>query len=113
MTTAEAKFLLDPYLDWAKREGLPVHEDAVVDLAAAETGPWPRLGERCQGGVCKWNNDPAPPQLGEPVAELVPEIVRERHGLELVHQGAEFPGVGLVAGAVEHFGAGDAADSQI
>ena len=49
MTAAEAKFLLDPYLDWAKREGLPVHEDAVVDLAAAETGPWPRLGERCQG----------------------------------------------------------------
>ena len=33
MTPAEAKFLLDPYLDWTKREGIPIHEDFAVDLA--------------------------------------------------------------------------------
>ena len=49
MTAAEAKFLLDPYLDWTKREGIPIHEDFAVDLVTAETGPWPRLGDGCSG----------------------------------------------------------------
>jgi oxalate decarboxylase/phosphoglucose isomerase-like protein (cupin superfamily) len=49
MTPAEAKFLLDPYLDWTKREGIPVHEGVAVDLMTAETGPWPRLGDGCRG----------------------------------------------------------------
>ena len=39
MTDAEPKFLLDPYLDWTKREGLPVHADFSVDLLSAETAP--------------------------------------------------------------------------
>jgi len=49
MTAAEAKFLLDPYLDWTKREGLPVHEDFALDLGMAETALWPRLGDACKG----------------------------------------------------------------
>jgi mannose-6-phosphate isomerase-like protein (cupin superfamily) len=49
MTPAEAKFLLDPYLNWTKREGIPVHEGVTVDLLAAKTGPWPRLGDGCKG----------------------------------------------------------------
>jgi mannose-6-phosphate isomerase-like protein (cupin superfamily) len=42
--TRDAKFLLDPYLDWASAEGVPVIEDFAVDLHEAETGPWPRFG---------------------------------------------------------------------
>jgi len=49
MTSAEAKFLLDPYLDWTKREGIPIHQDFAPDLLTAETGPWPRLGDGCRG----------------------------------------------------------------
>lgn len=36
--------LIDPYLDWADAEGVPVIEDYGVDLLAAETRPWPRFG---------------------------------------------------------------------
>ena len=49
MTAAEAKFLLDPYLDWARREGIPIYEDFSLDLLTAETRPWPRFGDRCGG----------------------------------------------------------------
>lgn len=38
------KFLLDPYEDWAKAEGVPIHNGAVVDLLTAEVGPWARFG---------------------------------------------------------------------
>ncbi len=44
MTAAEAKFLLDPYLDWTRRESIPIHEGLAVDLLTAETALWPRLG---------------------------------------------------------------------
>ena len=36
------KFLVDPYLDWAKGEGVPIHLDFGHDLLALETGPWDR-----------------------------------------------------------------------
>ena len=49
MTPAEAKFLLDPYLDWTKREGIPIHGGVAVDLVTAATAAWPRLGEGCGG----------------------------------------------------------------
>ena len=49
MSPAQPRLLIDPYLDWVAAEGLPVHEDFGVDLLAAETAPWPRLGERCNG----------------------------------------------------------------
>jgi uncharacterized RmlC-like cupin family protein len=40
----EPKFLFDPYLDWASKEGVPVVDDFGVDLIAVETKPWARLG---------------------------------------------------------------------
>jgi oxalate decarboxylase/phosphoglucose isomerase-like protein (cupin superfamily) len=40
------KFLLDPYLDWANGEGVPVHLDFGHDLLALETAPWDRYGAR-------------------------------------------------------------------
>jgi hypothetical protein len=39
-----AGILGDPYLDWAAREGVPVHEDFGLDLLALETKVWPRFG---------------------------------------------------------------------
>ncbi|MGH9057482.1 MAG: hypothetical protein ACRDYY_16735 [Acidimicrobiales bacterium] len=38
------RFLTDPYLDWAGRQGIPVVEDFGVDLLKVETKPWDRLG---------------------------------------------------------------------
>ena len=38
------KLLLDPYVDWAEREGVPIIEDFGIDLLTIETGPWPRFG---------------------------------------------------------------------
>src|SRR5690349_9297661 len=38
----EKKFLLDPYLDWLRKEGALIHEGFSVDVLAAETTFWPR-----------------------------------------------------------------------
>ena len=38
------KFLLDPYMDWVKGEGIPIVEDFGVDLLAVQTEFWPRFG---------------------------------------------------------------------
>ncbi len=43
------RVLLDPYLDWADAEGVPVIEDFGVDLLAVETAPWDRFG--CRGAI--------------------------------------------------------------
>src|SRR5258706_3889552 len=40
----EHRVLIDPYLDWAAAQGVPVIEDFGVDLLAVETSPWPRFG---------------------------------------------------------------------
>lgn len=45
----EARFLFDPYLDWVKRQNIPVVEDFGVDLLNVETKPWAELG--CNGAV--------------------------------------------------------------
>ena len=42
----QGRFLVDPYLDWAKGEGIPIHLDFGHDLLALETGPWDRYGAR-------------------------------------------------------------------
>ncbi len=39
-----ANFLRDPYLEWAKAEGVPVVEDFAVDLNQVATQPWSRMG---------------------------------------------------------------------
>src|ERR1700704_252128 len=38
------KFMVDPYLDWTAREGVPIYEDFGLDLLALPTKPWPRFG---------------------------------------------------------------------
>jgi mannose-6-phosphate isomerase-like protein (cupin superfamily) len=38
------KLLLDPYLAWAEREGVPIIEDFGIDLLKVPTAPWPRFG---------------------------------------------------------------------
>ena len=38
------KIMVEPYLDWIKREGIPVHEDFGLDLLRLETRPWARFG---------------------------------------------------------------------
>ena len=43
---ANPKILLDPYMDWAKGEGVPIHLDFGHDLLALETGPWARYDAR-------------------------------------------------------------------
>ncbi len=36
--------LVDTYLDWMARQGIPIVEGVAVDLNAVETAPWSRLG---------------------------------------------------------------------
>jgi mannose-6-phosphate isomerase-like protein (cupin superfamily) len=43
------RVLVDPYLEWADGEGIPVIEDFGVDLLTAETRPWDRAG--CDGAI--------------------------------------------------------------
>jgi hypothetical protein len=38
------KFMVDPYLDWSKAEGVPIYEDFGLDLLAIETKLWARFG---------------------------------------------------------------------
>lgn len=40
------RFLVDPYMDWAQSENIPIHLDFGHDLLALETGPWDRYGAR-------------------------------------------------------------------
>jgi mannose-6-phosphate isomerase-like protein (cupin superfamily) len=43
------RYMLDPYLDWARREGPPIYQEFAADLLGLETALWPRFGERCRG----------------------------------------------------------------
>jgi oxalate decarboxylase/phosphoglucose isomerase-like protein (cupin superfamily) len=45
-TDSSERFMLDPYLDWARGEGIPIHDDFGFDLLALETGPWARYDAR-------------------------------------------------------------------
>ena len=49
-TDHEKRFLLDPYLDWVKAEGPPIHEEFGLDLLTLETGTWPRFDAK--GAFC-------------------------------------------------------------
>ena len=40
------KFLVDPYMDWAKSEGIPLHLDFGHNLLALETDVWDRWDAR-------------------------------------------------------------------
>ncbi len=45
-----AKYLVDPYLNWARAEGVPIVEGATLDLLTLETKPWARFG--VNGAIC-------------------------------------------------------------
>ena len=47
----ETRFLIDSYLEWASREGIPLLEDFGLDLLAAPTAPWPRMGGEGRGAI--------------------------------------------------------------
>ncbi len=47
-TKPDSKFLLDPYLDWAKAENVPIVDVFAVNLHQIETEPWKRLGGACR-----------------------------------------------------------------
>jgi uncharacterized RmlC-like cupin family protein len=42
----KARVLVDPYQEWAAREGIPIHLDFGHDLIALETGVWDRYDAR-------------------------------------------------------------------
>lgn len=41
--TNTPRVMIDSYLEWVKKEGIPVTEDFGVDLFKVETKPWPRF----------------------------------------------------------------------
>jgi len=45
-----AKYLVDPYLNWANAEGVPIVHGATLDLLALETKPWARFA--MNGAIC-------------------------------------------------------------
>ena len=57
---AAGKLLVDPYARWAARQRIPVIEGFAVDLLAADTAPWDRLGARAAlvhvAGRGDWSN---------------------------------------------------------
>jgi len=36
----DGRYLVEPYLDWVKKQNIPVHEDFGFDLLAVETSDW-------------------------------------------------------------------------
>lgn len=47
---AAEKYLVDPYDNWARAQGVPIVTAPVVDLAKVETAPWARFG--VNGAIC-------------------------------------------------------------
>ena len=47
---ADEKYLVDPYLNWAKGEGVPLTSAPAIDLAQVKTAPWARFG--VDGAIC-------------------------------------------------------------
>ncbi len=43
---SEARFLVDPYLEWVAGEGVPAVEDFGIDLLGVQVAPWARMGAR-------------------------------------------------------------------
>jgi len=44
------KYLVDPYMNWARAEGAPIAEGVMLDLLTLETKPWARFG--LSGAIC-------------------------------------------------------------
>ena len=82
------RYALDPYLDWVRQEGLPVTEDYGVDLFAAATTDWPRLGAKAGAVHLKGRGDFAgmfvyelpPGRATAPLRHLYEEVVTVLEG---------------------------------
>src|SRR5437879_4184708 len=55
--TPEPKFLADPYRDFVRREGIPVHEGFGFDLLTLEVAPWTRTGVLGAYALCHGRGD--------------------------------------------------------
>jgi quercetin dioxygenase-like cupin family protein len=53
----QPRYGVDPYLDWVKREGLPIAEDYALDLFQVETEDWPRYGVKGAAAHLKGRGD--------------------------------------------------------
>lgn len=45
------RYLIDPYLDWASEQGIPIHEGFGFDLRAIKPEPWPLFGGGARGAL--------------------------------------------------------------
>ena len=54
---SDRRYLIDPYLDWVKSEGVPVTEGFGVDLFTAAVDYWPRFGVRGGAIHCRGRGD--------------------------------------------------------
>ncbi len=86
--TPEPRFLFDPYLDWAGRQGIPIVEDFGVDLLKVETRPWAPLETdgalvhlKGRGDfVCMFVIDLAPGAKSAPQRHLFEEVIYVLNG---------------------------------
>jgi mannose-6-phosphate isomerase-like protein (cupin superfamily) len=95
---AAGKLLIQPYAEWARRQGIPVIEDFAVDLLAVETVPWDRLGARAAlvhlAGRGDWTNivlaEIPPGSATELQRHVYEEVVYvlSGHGSTVVEDGA-------------------------
>ncbi len=53
----QPRYGVDPYLDWVKKEGLPIAEDYALDLFEVETAEWPRYGVKGAAAHLKGRGD--------------------------------------------------------
>ena len=53
----QPRYGVDPYVDWVKKEGLPVAEDYALDLFEVETAEWPRYGVKGAAAHLKGRGD--------------------------------------------------------
>jgi gentisate 1,2-dioxygenase len=79
---AETRFLIDTYLEWVKKEGIPVVEDFGIDLFSVEVKPWARMGALGAFAHAKGRGD----FLNMYVLEMPPggETIPQKHLYEVV-----------------------------
>lgn len=89
-TNKEMQYLVDPYMDWLTREGVPVHDEFCVNLHEITVAPWPRFGMNGAAVHLKGRGDfvsiflyeLAPEASSAPIQHLFEEVILviEGHG---------------------------------
>ena len=64
----ETRFLVDPYKEWVRGEGIPVHEGFGLDLLSLDLAPWARLASQGAFALLTGRGD----FVDMPVVELPP-----------------------------------------